>query len=397
MSLAERMSKIQESMTLALSAKAKKMKREGIDVISLSAGEPDFGTPENIKEKAKEALSKNFTHYTTVSGIPELKEAIIKKFKKDNNLEYSPTEVIVSTGAKQALYNAVFALIGAGDEVLIPTPYWVSYRDQIIMAEGTPVFIETNEKKGFQFDINDVRKKLTSKTKAILLNSPNNPTGVIYNEEVLKAVGEFALEHDLYVISDEIYEKISYNGIKVRSIVSLVPKLKNKAIIINGFSKAYAMTGWRLGYAVGPESIIKAMNKIQGQVTSCPNSIAQWAGIEALEGPQDSVSFMRNEFEKRRDFVMKKLDEIPNVSYVKPAGAFYIFLNISSYFGKSYENYKIENSLSLSEYLLNEGKIALVPGSAFGQEGYLRLSYATSRENLEKAINRLKNSLILLR
>ncbi len=397
MSLAKRMSNIQESMTLALSAKAKKMKREGIDVISLSAGEPDFGTPENIKEKAKEALTKNFTHYTTVSGIPELKEAIIKKFKKDNGLEYSPTEIIVSTGAKQALYNAIFALIGPGDEVLIPTPYWVSYRDQIIMAEGTPVYIETKEENGFQFSIDDVKEKFTDKTKAILLNSPNNPTGIVYNEKILKELGEFALENDLYVISDEIYEKISYDGVKVKSIVSLVPDLKDKAIIINGFSKAYAMTGWRLGYAAGPEHVIKAMNKIQGQVTSCPNSIAQWAGVEALEGPQDSVFLMRDEFEKRRDFVMEKLDEIPNVSYVKPKGAFYIFLNISSYFGKSYDDYNIKDSLSLSEYLLNEGKIALVPGSAFGQEGYLRLSYATSKENLEKALDRLKNSLSLLK
>ncbi len=396
MGLALRMSKIQESMTLALSAKAKKMRREGIDVISLSAGEPDFSTPDNIKNKAIEALSKGFTHYTTVSGIPELKDAIIQKYKRESNVDYSPNQVIVSTGAKQALYNAIFALIGPGDEVLIPIPYWVSYRDQVIMAEGVPVFIDTDEKSGFQFSIDDVKKSLTSKTKLILLNTPNNPTGVIYNEDVLKEIADLAIERDLYIISDEIYEKISYGETRVRSIVAIEPKVKERAIIINGFSKAYAMTGWRLGYAVGPEEVIKAMNKIQGQVTSCPNSIAQWAGVEALTGPQDEVARMRDEFKKRRDFVMEKLAGIPHVSYVRPQGAFYIFVNISYYFNKVYKNYKVADSLSMSEYLLNEEKIALVPGSAFGKEGYLRLSYATSKENLEKALDRLKSGLLKL-
>ena len=397
MNLAIRMSKIQESMTLALSAKAKKMKREGIDVISLSAGEPDFATPDNIKNKAIEALSKNFTHYTVVSGIPELKEEIVKKFKRESGVSYTLDEVIVSTGAKQALYNAIFALIGPGNEVIIPTPYWVSYRDQVIMAEGTPVFLDTNEKDGFQFSVDDVVSKITPNTKAILLNSPNNPTGVIYDEEIIKDLIELALKHDFYIISDEIYEKISYEGINVKSIVSLNPEIKEKVVIINGFSKAYAMTGWRLGYAVGPKPIIKAMNKIQGQVTSCPNSITQWAGVEALSGPQDAVFSMRDEFEIRRNFVMERIDSIPNVSYVKPKGAFYIFLNISSYFGKRYKDYIIEDSLSMSEYLLNQVKIALVPGSAFGKEGYLRLSYATDRDTLSSALDRLEEGLSLLK
>ncbi|HID15753.1 MAG TPA: pyridoxal phosphate-dependent aminotransferase [Candidatus Atribacteria bacterium] len=397
MNLAIRMSKIQESMTLALSAKAKKMKREGIDVISLSAGEPDFATPDNIKNKAIEALSKNFTHYTVVSGIPELKEEIVKKFKRESGVSYTLDEVIVSTGAKQALYNAIFALIGPGNEVIIPTPYWVSYRDQVIMAEGTPVFLDTNEKDGFQFSVDDVVSKITPNTKAILLNSPNNPTGVIYDEEIIKDLIELALKHDFYIISDEIYEKISYEGINVKSIVSLNSEIKEKVVIINGFSKAYAMTGWRLGYAVGPKPIIKAMNKIQGQVTSCPNSITQWAGVEALSGPQDTVSSMRDEFEIRRNFVMERIDSIPNVSYVKPKGAFYIFLNISSYFGKRYKDYIIEDSLSMSEYLLNQVKIALVPGSAFGKEGYLRLSYATDRDTLSSALDRLEEGLSLLK
>lgn len=397
MNLAIRMSKIQESMTLALSAKAKKMKREGIDVISLSAGEPDFATPDNIKNKAIEALSKNFTHYTVVSGIPELKEEIVKKFKRESGVSYTLDEVIVSTGAKQALYNAIFALIGPGNEVIIPTPYWVSYRDQVIMAEGTPVFLDTNEKDGFQFSVDDVVSKITPNTKAILLNSPNNPTGVIYDEEIIKDLIELALKHDFYIISDEIYEKISYEGINVKSIVSLNPEIKEKVVIINGFSKAYAMTGWRLGYAVGPKPIIKAMNKIQGQVTSCPNSITQWAGVEALSGPQDTVSSMRDEFEIRRNFVMERIDSIPNVSYVKPKGAFYIFLNISSYFGKRYKDYIVEDSLSMSEYLLNQVKIALVPGSAFGKEGYLRLSYATDRDTLSSALDRLEEGLSLLK
>lgn len=397
MNLAIRMSKIQESMTLALSAKAKKMKREGIDVISLSAGEPDFATPDNIKNKAIEALSKNFTHYTVVSGIPELKEEIVKKFKRESGVSYTLDEVIVSTGAKQALYNAIFALIGPGNEVIIPTPYWVSYRDQVIMAEGTPVFLDTNEKDGFQFSVDDIVSKITPNTKAILLNSPNNPTGVIYDEEIIKDLIELALKHDFYIISDEIYEKISYEGINVKSIVSLNPEIKEKVVIINGFSKAYAMTGWRLGYAVGPKPIIKAMNKIQGQVTSCPNSITQWAGVEALSGPQDAVFSMRDEFEIRRNFVMERIDSIPNVSYVKPKGAFYIFLNISSYFGKRYKDYIIEDSLSMSEYLLNQVKIALVPGSAFGKEGYLRLSYATDRDTLSSALDRLEEGLSLLK
>ena len=397
MNLAIRMSKIQESMTLALSAKAKKMKREGIDVISLSAGEPDFATPDNIKNKAIEALSKNFTHYTVVSGIPELKEEIVKKFKRESGVSYTLDEVIVSTGAKQALYNAIFALIGPGNEVIIPTPYWVSYRDQVIMAEGTPVFLDTNEKDGFQFSVDDVVSKITPNTKAILLNSPNNPTGVIYDEEIIKDLIELALKHDFYIISDEIYEKISYEGINVKSIVSLNSEIKEEVVIINGFSKAYAMTGWRLGYAVGPKPIIKAMNKIQGQVTSCPNSITQWAGVEALSGPQDAVFSMRDEFEIRRNFVMERIDSIPNVSYVKPKGAFYIFLNISPYFGKRYKDYIIEDSLSMSEYLLNQVKIALVPGSAFGKEGYLRLSYATDRDTLSSALDRLEEGLSLLK
>lgn len=391
--IAERAKKIKPSPTLAVDTKAKELKAKGLDIVNFGVGEPDFDTPEHIKEAAIKALKDGFTKYTPVGGIDELKEVIIEKFERDNGLKYSKENIIVSCGAKHSLYNIAQALFGPGDEVIIPAPYWVSYPDQILLNDAQPVIVNTYEEDDFMLRAEVLKEKITQRTKAIILNSPSNPTGFIYSEKALQKIAEIALKHNFYIISDEIYEKLIYDGEKHISIASFSKEIKDKTIVVNGLSKAYAMTGWRIGYAAGPVDVIKAMTKIQSQSTSNPTSIAQKAAVAALRGHQDCVEEMRKEFEKRRDYLVKELNSISGVSCKKPKGAFYAFPNITKILGKKAEDMEINSSMDLSIYLLEKAQVALVPGSAFGAEGYIRISYATSMENLSKGIERIREAI----
>ncbi len=391
--LSERARRIRPSPTLAVDSKAKALRASGVDVINFGVGEPDFDTPENIKEAAIKALRDGFTKYTPVGGIDPLKDAIIDKFIRDNNIHYTREEIIVSCGAKHSLYNIAQALYGPGDEVIIPTPYWVSYPDQVLLNDATPVFARTDEKDGFILRPEGLASLITKKTKALILNSPSNPTGLTYDRKSLEAIAEVCLRHGIYIISDEIYEKLVYDGTVHVSIASIDKEIKEKTIVVNGLSKSHAMTGWRIGFAAGPKDIIKAMTNIQSQSTSNPNSIAQIAAIEALRGPQDSVEKMRGEFDRRRMFMIEGLNSINGVNCLTPNGAFYAFPNISSFFGKSHGERKITNSSDLALYLLEEASVALVSGDAFGEGNNIRLSYATSIENIERGIERIKEAL----
>ncbi|MBI2083253.1 MAG: pyridoxal phosphate-dependent aminotransferase [Deltaproteobacteria bacterium] len=384
MKLSERSQKIKPSPTLAIDAKAKEMKARGIDVINFGAGEPDFDTPDHIKEAAIKALKEGKTKYTAVGGIPELKTAIVQKLKRDNGLAYSPDEVIVSVGGKHALYNAFQALLDPGDEVIIPSPYWVSYPDQVLLCDGTPVILETKEKDGFLVRPEELEKKITRKTKIFVLNTPSNPTGAAYPRKRLEEIAEILVNRNIYCLSDEIYEKIIYDNFPFTSIASLNEKMKSLTITVNGASKVYSMTGWRMGYAVGPKEIIQAMTKIQGQVTTNINSATQWACVTALNDSQNFLKEWVAEFQKRRDFMVKELNCIPGIRCFKPQGAFYVFPNISSFRKTSEE---------LSRYLLEEAHVAVVAGSGFGAEGFIRLSYATSMKNIEEGLKRTKAAL----
>ncbi|HOA82567.1 MAG TPA: pyridoxal phosphate-dependent aminotransferase [Thermodesulfovibrio thiophilus] len=391
--IAERATKVKPSPTLAVDSKAKQLKAKGMDVVNFGVGEPDFDTPEHIKEAAIKAIKDGFTKYTPVGGIDELKEAIIEKLEKDNKLTYNKENIVVSCGAKHSLYNIAQALFGPGDEVIIPSPYWVSYPDQVLLNDAIPIIVNTYEEDEFMLRPEVLKEKITSRSKALILNSPSNPTGFIYTENALKEIAEIALKHNLYIISDEIYEKLIYDNEKHISIASLSEEIKEKTIVVNGLSKAYAMTGWRIGYAAGHTEIIKTMTTIQSQSTSNPTSIAQKAAVAALRGNQNCVSEMRKEFEKRRNFLVQELNRIPGVSCKMPKGAFYVFPNISNIFGKKIDKNIINSSMDLSIYLLEKALVALVPGSAFGAEGYIRISYATSMENLSKGIDRISKAL----
>lgn len=391
MNLSKKAQNIAPSLTLEITAKAKKMKQDGLDVIGFGAGEPDFDTPDNIKEAAISAINEGKTKYTQASGINELKEAISKKFKNDNNLEYAPSQIIISTGAKQCIDNVFKAVINPGDEVIMPVPYWVSYPELLKMSDGVPVFAETKEENGYKYTLDSLNKALSNKTKAILLNSPNNPTGSVYNINELKGIAEFSKEHDLIIISDEIYEKLIYGDTKHISIASLSEDAYNRTIVINGVSKSYSMTGWRIGYAAGPQKVIKLMSNIQSHTTSNPNSIAQYASLEALNGSQESMPLMVKEFKKRRDYMVNRIDNIKDISCIKPEGAFYVMINISSLLNKSYGSEKIKDSINFSKILLEEEKVAVIPGIAFGADNYIRLSYATSMKNIENGLNRIEN------
>jgi aspartate aminotransferase len=394
--LSLRAGKIKPSPTLAMDAKAKAMKAKGVDIVNFGVGEPDFDTPGNVKEAAIRAIRDGFTKYTPVGGIDLLKEAIREKFRKDNNLDYVNEEIIVSCGAKHSLYNIAQALFGPGDEVLIPSPYWVSYPDQVLLNDAVPVFLETFEADGFRVRPEVLESRISGRTKAIILNSPSNPTGLTYGSKDLEDIAEVLLKHDLYIISDEIYEKLTYDGLKHVSIASLGSRIKAKTIVVNGLSKSYAMTGWRVGYAAGPKEIIKAMTNIQSQSTSNPTSIAQKAAVEALTGPQDSIAVMLEEFDKRRKFLVGELNSLPGVSCITPTGAFYAFPNTSRIYGKSDVNSKITSSGDLALYLLEKANVALVPGEAFGNDNYIRISYATSVEEIQKGIDRIREALIRL-
>ncbi len=396
MGLANRAVGIKPSPTLAVDARAKAMKAEGIDVVGFGAGEPDFDTPDNIKEAAIKAIRDGFTKYTPVPGTDELKEAIIAKLSSDNGIKYEKPEIIVSTGAKHSLYNVAQALYGPGDEVLIPSPYWVSYPDQVILNDAKPILVKTKEEDGFVLTAEAFEKAVTPKTKALVLNSPSNPTGLGYDRAALEAIAKIAVKNNIYVISDEIYEKIVYDGFKHVSIASLGDDIKALTITINGLSKSHAMTGWRLGYAAGPKDVIGAMTKIQSQSTSNPCSITQKAAVEALRGPQGFIGDMVAEFDKRRKYIVGRLNAIPGVSCPMPVGAFYAFPRVSSYYGKSFNGKTIKGSADLAEYLLEESKVAVVSGDAFGADEYIRLSYATSMAIIEKGLDRIEKAMAAL-
>ena len=389
MELSKKAQRIQASVTLAITAKAKEMKENGIDVISFGAGEPDFNTPQNIINAAIKAMEDGNTKYTNVNGILPLREAICKKFKDDNNLVYNPSQIVVSTGAKQSLANAFLAILNPGDEVIVPNPYWVSYPELIRLADGKPVFVESNETSSYKFTKENLEKVVTEKTKAIILNTPNNPTGTIYNREELIEIAEFAKKYDLIIVSDEMYEKLIYDGEKHISIASISDDAYERTIVINGLSKSYAMTGWRLGYCGATEKIAKLMTNIQSHMTSNVCSITQYAAIEALNGPQDKVKEMIFEFERRRNYMVKTLEKMNNLSIIKPQGAFYIMINIDKCLGKEINGEKIIDSMDFSDKLLEHEKVAVIPGKAFGLDNYVRVSYATSMELIEKGLERI--------
>ena len=393
MKLSKRVSNIKPSHTLEITERAAAMKAEGIDIIGFGAGEPDFDTPEHIKKAAVDALKKGYTKYTPVSGVNALKDAIIAKLQRDNRLTYNREEVIVSCGAKHTLYNLAQAMFEEGMEVIIPAPYWVSYPDMVLLSGGTPVFVNTTEEEGFLLTAEKFERAITKRTKAVILNYPSNPTGATYDLDTLEEIAKVAVRHNIFVISDEIYEKILYTDIHHVSIASLNDKIKELTVVVNGLSKAYSMTGWRLGYAAGQKELISAMNNIQSQSTSNPTSFAQYGGVDALNGSQDEVIKMREEFKKRRDYRVRRLKMMRGVSCFNPAGAFYVFPKISFYYGKSFKGHTIKNSLDMSDYLLREGRVSVVPGAAFGADDYLRLSYATSMKNIEGGLSRIEEAL----
>lgn len=393
MELSKKGQQISSSVTLAITAKAKKLKEDGIDIISFGAGEPDFNTPKNIQDIAIEAIKNGLTRYTPASGINELKTAICKKLKQDNNLDYNNSQIVISNGAKHSLYNALMAICNPGDEVIVPVPYWVSYPELVKLADGVPVLVDTPEADNFKYTKERLIAAITKKTKAIILNSPNNPTGVVYTREEMDMIAQLAEKHDFIIISDEIYEKLIYGDVKHYSIATFNDNIKDRTILINGMSKAYAMTGWRIGYTACNEKIAKLMSNIQSHATSNPNSIAQYASVEALNGPQDDVLAMKIEFEKRRDYMVGKINSINNLSCTRPDGAFYVMVNISKLKGQTLHGLKINDSANLCTALLDKAHVAAIPGSAFGCDDFIRLSYATSMGNIVEGLNRIEEFL----
>lgn len=391
--VSDRAKKIKPSPTLAIDSKAKAMKAAGIDVISFGVGEPDFDTPENVKEAAARAMKEGFTKYTAVGGIDALKDAIIDKLSADNGLSYTREEIIVSSGAKHSLYNIAQALYGPGDEVIIPSPYWVSYPDQVLLNDATPVFVKTFEEDSFRVRPEALKESITPKTKALILNSPSNPTGMIYDRETLEKIAELALRHDFFIVSDEIYEKLVYDGAVHVSVASLDRDVRDRTVVVNGLSKSHAMTGWRIGYAAARAEIVKAMTNIQSQSTSNPTSITQKAAVEALRGPQDFVGAMRREFDARRRYLVGELNKIEGIRCVMPEGAFYAFPNTAAIYGKRFGDRTIRSSADLALYLLEEANVAVVHGAAFGDDNYMRLSYATSLEDIRRGIERIREAL----
>ncbi len=388
MDISKRVSLIGDSVTLAVSARAKQMRKEGIDVIGFGAGEPDFDTPSHIKEAAYRAIAGGFTKYTPSGGTLELRRAVCDKLKRDNNLEYKEDEVIVSCGAKHSLFNAVCSLCNDDDEVIIPSPFWVSYPEMVKACGAKPIFILTDERGGFKIKPRDIENVITRKTKVLILNSPSNPTGAVYTEEELKKIAEILLKHNIICISDEIYENIIYDT-EFKSIASLGKEIKDKTVVINGVSKSYAMTGWRIGYAASDRELIKAMGNLQSHSTSNPASISQAAALEALTGPQECVKNMAGEFRKRRDFIVGALNNIKGIDCAVPEGAFYVFPSIKNFLGKKFRGNIINDSLQFAEYLLKYYYVAVVPGIAFGLDGFIRISYAASLKDIKKGVERI--------
>lgn len=383
---------ISPSPTLAIDAKFKEMKANGEDVVGFGCGEPDFDTPQHIKDAAISAINSGFTKYTPAAGTLALRKAVAKKFKVENGLDYAPSDIVVSNGAKHSLVNAFMAILNPGDEVIVPAPFWVSYPEMIKIADGVPVLLNTSEENDFKASVEDFQKALSPKTKAIVLNSPSNPTGMVYTEDELRAIADFAVKHNIYVISDEIYEHLIYDG-KHISIASFNDKIKALTIVINGVSKTYAMTGWRIGYAAAAPEIAKIMANIQSHAASNPNSIAQAATVAALEGGMDDVEMMKKHFVERRDYMVDTINSIDGVSCKKPQGAFYIMMSIKEIIGKEFYGKIINNSNDFATLFLEKAKVAVVPGAGFGADEYVRWSYATSMENIKEGLARLKKLL----
>lgn len=397
MKLSKRVHQLAPSPTLALTAKAMSMRSQGLDVISFGAGEPDFDTPDHIKQAAIQAIESGFTKYTPVGGIDELKDAIIEKFQNENGISYNRSEILVSCGGKHAIYNLAQALFQPGDEVIIPAPFWVSYPPIVELAGATPVILEASERDGFKISSERLREAITPQTKALILNSPCNPTGAAYDREELTGLAEVILQEGIYVVSDEIYEKIVFDGFRFTSMASLSSDLKNQTVIVHGMSKTYSMTGWRIGFTAGPSDLIKAMTNVQSQSTSNPTSIAQKAAITALAGPQQAVVDMVKVFRDRRNLIVDRLNAIKDVSCLKPQGAFYVFPDLSQFFGRSWEGKRLTGSLDLADYFLTTSHVAMVPGVSFGGEGHMRLSFATSTENIQRGLDRIEEGLDQLR
>lgn len=382
--------KLPPSITLAITAKAKEMKAQGKDVIGFGAGEPDFNTPQNIVDACKKALDEGKTKYLPASGINELKDAVVKKFSRDNGLTYQREQVIISTGGKQCLFNAMVALLNPWDEVMIAKPYWVSYPDLIALAGGTCVIVDTHEEDDYKFTPENLEASLTDKSKVIIVNSPNNPTGTIYSREELELIADFCKKHDLFILSDEIYEPLIYGEEKHYSIASLSEDAYGRTLVINALSKAYAMTGWRLGYAAGPKDLVKIMGNIQSHTTSNSTSFVQYAAVEALNGDQSFIPKMNKEFKSRRDYMIERADKIKGLDYIYPKGAFYLMLDIRNFIGKRYKGSPIISSLDFADKLLSDYLVAAVPGSGFGLEGFLRLSYTINKESIGKGFDRIE-------
>ncbi len=393
MKLAARAGRIVPSPTLSITATAKAMAAQGLDVIDFASGEPDFDTPEPVKAAAEAAIRAGFTKYTASSGIDELKSAIVDKFQAEQGLRYEKSQILVSCGAKHTLYNLAQALFDVGDEVLIPSPFWVSYRDQVLLNDATPVLVQTNEADGYAVTRALLEAHLTPKSKAIIINSPSNPTGATYDRSTLEDIADMALRRDLVIISDEIYEKILYDGATHISIATLSPEIAARTVIVNGVSKAYAMTGWRIGYAAGPKKLITAMADIQSQSTSNPTSISQKAAVAALRGGDTFPRQMVVEFDRRRRLMVERLNKMPGVSCRMPAGAFYAFPNVAGLFQRRHDQTPIDTPAALAAYLLKEAQIAVVPGEPFGSTSHIRLSYATSTEAIARGMDRMEAAL----
>lgn len=389
----KRIREVSISPTLGISSRVKRMKKAGVDVIGFGAGEPDFDTPQNIKTAAIDSINKGFTKYTPTSGIDELKEAVVEKFKKDNGIVYEKKDVLIGCGAKHILYNIFQAVCNPGDEVIIIKPYWVSYPEIIKLAGGIPVVVDTIEEEGFVPKPEAIGRAITPKTKAIIINSPNNPTGAVYPEDIIREIADICVKNDILVVTDEVYEKIIYGNNRHISIASFNDEIKKRTITVNAVSKTYSMTGWRIGYAAGPSEIISAMAKIQDHSTSNPTSISQMAAVSALIGPQDAIIKMKEEFTRRRDFVVERCQRISGISFVPPQGAFYIFINISSTFGREIGGEVINNSIDFAEVLLDEAEVAVVPGIAFGDDRYIRITFATSPREIAQGLDRIEKFL----
>jgi aspartate aminotransferase len=394
--LADRTNLVKPSVTLAIAAKAGKLRSEGIDVVNFSAGEPDFDTPEHIKAAAVEALRQGMTKYTDVKGIEPLRAAIAKKYEADHGLSYRKEDVLVSCGAKHSLYNIFQAIIDPEDEVIIPAPYWVSYSDIALLAGGVAKFIQTDEASGFRIKAEQLAAELTPKTKVFVLNSPCNPTGASYDADELRAIARVLERHSCLILCDDIYEQIVYDNFQVHNLLALNTALRERTIIINGVSKTYAMTGWRIGYALGPADVIAAAGKIQSQSTSNPTSIAQAAALEAISGPQNDIAGMVREFQQRRDVIVEQLNAIPGMRCFKPQGAFYVFPNVSAFLGRSVNGKKLASPCDVADYLLEAAQVAVVPGEDFGSQQHIRFSYATAIENIEKGCRRVAAALAKL-